>query len=172
MKTMGPNTRNLLINIFSFLIIIMFTYVVASKLMDIKEFRGSLDNQPFNNKYTSFLVVALPASELLVIALLLFKKSQFHGFLLSTFLMLVFTGYIALVLGRFYDRVPCSCGGITSKLSWNQHLFFNVFFIILSASGALLTWKNRFRGPFYKFLSAPYSHPHNKSATSVAPRKT
>lgn len=171
MKAMGPDTRNLLTNILSSLIILMFTYVVASKLMDIKDFRGSLNNQPFDNKFTPFLMVALPVSELLVVALLLFKKTTFYGFLLSTILMSIFTVYIGLVLGRYYDRIPCSCGGITSQMSWIQHLYFNTFFIIVSAIGVILTVNHRISGSIRSIRFWPYRNMQQRQIANVTHRK-
>jgi hypothetical protein len=35
----------------------------------------------------------------------------------------------------FDKNLPCSCGGIISKLSWKQHIIFNLFFIVLSVIG-------------------------------------
>jgi hypothetical protein len=35
----------------------------------------------------------------------------------------------------FDKNLPCSCGGIISKLSWKQHILFNLFFIMLSITG-------------------------------------
>jgi hypothetical protein len=32
-----------------------------------------------------------------------------------------------------FGRIPCSCGGLISSLSWTQHLFFNLFFLLANA---------------------------------------
>src|SRR5690606_14703009 len=45
--------------------------------------------------------------------------------------MVMFTAYIFIIL-NFSDFVPCSCGGVLEKMSWTQHLIFNVVFIILA----------------------------------------
>jgi hypothetical protein len=53
-------------------------------------------------------------------------------------LMSLFTIYTILVLSHFYDYVPCSCGGVIRRLTWPQHLFFNLFFVALSTLGIIL----------------------------------
>ncbi|WP_407635810.1 MauE/DoxX family redox-associated membrane protein [Solitalea canadensis] len=32
---------------------------------------------------------------------------------------------------NFSYYIPCSCGGLLSSLSWNEHIAFNIFFIVL-----------------------------------------
>lgn len=49
----------------------------------------------------------------------------------SFVLLLVFTGYIALMY-RTSDNLPSSCGGILEKMSWHQHMYFNISRVILS----------------------------------------
>jgi hypothetical protein len=46
-------------------------------------------------------------------------------------LMVMFTAYIFIIL-NFSDFIPCSCGGVLEKLSWTQHLIFNLVFIVLA----------------------------------------
>jgi len=36
---------------------------------------------------------------------------------------------------KVFDRIPCSCGGIIAKLSWGQHLVFNLIFLGLALIG-------------------------------------
>ncbi len=61
--------------------------------------------------------------------------------------MVMFTAYIVLIT-RFSDYVPCSCGGVLEKLSWDQHLVFNIGFVVLGfmaiviyPKDILLQWK-------------------------------
>jgi hypothetical protein len=61
------------------------------------------------------------------------------GLYASFFLMSLFTAYLMIMLNVSY-YVPCSCGGVLEKLSWNQHIVFNVFFIVISAAGAILQY--------------------------------
>lgn len=114
------------------LLIGLFVYAAASKLADMDTFRGQLLNQPFPHGLAGILVYALPAAELLTAGLLLAPRTSRYGLRLSLGLLLAFTGYIALVKLHYWSRVPCSCGGILSHMSWTTHLFFNLFFILLT----------------------------------------
>jgi hypothetical protein len=55
----------------------------------------------------------------------------------SLTLMTIFTAYIIAIL-QFSYTIPCSCGGVLSKLSWQTHLVFNIGFMVLAAAGILL----------------------------------
>jgi len=42
----------------------------------------------------------------------------------------------------FVEKLPCSCGGVIAKLSWNQHLLLNLGFVLLALGAiALLKWR-------------------------------
>jgi putative oxidoreductase len=116
----------------SALLVLLFIYAAGSKLMDFPVFRGQLYNQAFPHGLADVLVYALPALELLAVCLLLFRRTQMAGLLLSLYLMLAFTGYIVLALLHFWDRVPCSCGGILSRMTWGSHLAFNLVFTAIA----------------------------------------
>lgn len=121
-----------------FLLILLWVYTATSKLVDLTEFKRQLANQTFGKSVAAILLWFVPISELFAALLLLFSKTRFAGFILSSFLMLLFTGYIALVLSGFYDRVPCSCGGVLKQLGWQAHFWFNLFFLSISALGIYL----------------------------------
>lgn len=55
--------------------------------------------------------------------------------------MVLFTAYIAMIL-TLADYVPCSCGGVLEDMSWEQHLWFNGFFVLLSIAGIMLDTTN------------------------------
>ncbi|WP_460585485.1 MauE/DoxX family redox-associated membrane protein [Hymenobacter arcticus] len=76
------------------------------------------------------------ASELLIAGLLLHKKTRKMAFLLAALLMLLFTGYILLML-NFSPYLPCSCGGFIQALSWPQHLAFNSLLLVSCVIGFL-----------------------------------
>jgi hypothetical protein len=62
------------------------------------------------------------------------------GLYISLGLMMAFTGYISYMM-IFIPDLPCSCGGVISKMTWGQHLIFNVFFMLLALTGILLNRK-------------------------------
>jgi putative oxidoreductase len=114
------------------LMILLFVYAAASKLMAFDLFRVQLGRQAFPGEFAGILLFALPATELLAAVLLMFRQTRFAGLLLSLTLLYFFTVYIVLVLFHFWNKVPCPCGGILSHMGWTVHLVFNCGFILLN----------------------------------------
>ena len=120
------------------LLVLLFLYTSISKLLDFKHFIADMNNQPFPNWITPWLVRILPATEILIVAGLLFEKTRLAALWASFLVMLLFTIYTLLVLAKFFSIVPCSCGGVITKLTWGQHLVFNLFFTGISLTGIVL----------------------------------
>lgn len=114
------------------LLIILWGTTAASKLGNLNEFRTELAKQVFTETFTSILLFTVPVSELIAATLLAFAKTRLLGLILSLLLITAFTTYIALILAGYYNKVPCSCGGVLKILGWKSHLFFNLFFTILT----------------------------------------
>jgi putative oxidoreductase len=121
------------------LLILLFAYAAMSKLLDLPAFSGQLHNQSFSPFLADVLEWLVPASELVACGLLLSAVTRWYGMVLSLCLMVAFTAYITLVLMNFWTRVPCSCGGVISHLSWTGHFWFNLFFLITAVIGLLTT---------------------------------
>lgn len=133
--------QNIFIEIFCFLLILLFVYAGISKFIDYKDFISDLNNQPFPNSWTLILSWLLPSSEIIIAISLFFNSTLTKGLLASILLMGAFTIYTALVLLRVFPYVPCSCGGVIDKLSWEEHFIFNLFFLFISIA-ALVMRKN------------------------------
>ncbi len=118
-----------------FLIILLFAYSAAAKLLDITRFRYEMLNQPFPRWIAQSFVWLVPAFEISIIILLLFSRTRALGFWLAWSLILLFTLYTALILHHAFGRVPCSCGGIINRLTWKQHLYFNICFLLIASAG-------------------------------------
>ncbi|MEO7049650.1 MAG: MauE/DoxX family redox-associated membrane protein [Ferruginibacter sp.] len=131
--------KSYLPDIIASLLILLFVYAAMSKLMMYDTFRSQVKESPFIVWFSS-IAWTVPVVELIVAALLFYKPTQIIGFYASAFLLLVFTIYIACMLG-FAPHLPCSCGGVLKQLSWKQHLVFNGFFILIAISGILLKSK-------------------------------
>jgi putative oxidoreductase len=137
--------KHLLKHLPVFLLVLLYVYAVTSKLADMNTFRGQLYNQPFPHPMADLLLFTLPAIELLTIALLFFPRTLRCGLWLSAGLLVVFTGYISLVKLHFWARVPCSCGGILSKMSWTTHLVFNLVFIAINLAAIFIDRREKYR---------------------------
>ena len=127
--------RSDLLTLFATALIILFCYTAVTKLMDLAEFKRQLENQVLPAWSTGLLLWLIPGSELLLCILLAFPATRLAGYYGSAFLMLLFTGYIGLVVAGYFDRTPCSCGGVLRSLSFEAHLMFNLFFLTLSILG-------------------------------------
>jgi hypothetical protein len=130
--------KTLLIKLISSILIFLWVYAACSKLLDPDQSRVQMMNQVFPAFINRILLWAIPFIELFAAGLLLFPGSRRAGLILSAILLLLFTGYIVLVLLNVFDRIPCSCGGIISKLDWGEHLVFNLVFLGLALLSLVL----------------------------------
>lgn len=119
-------------------LMLLFVYTALSKLSDYEGFGRQLAKQPVPDWSVATLQWAIPATELAIVLLLFRAKNRLAGLYGSAALMLVFTGYMGLVLLNFFDRVPCSCGGVLRTMDFKEHFFFNLFFLLLSVCGIWL----------------------------------
>jgi uncharacterized membrane protein YphA (DoxX/SURF4 family) len=129
--------KKIAIEIISSLLVLLFVYTGLSKLLDFQTFHLQLSKSPFITKFADAVAWTLPIGELVVALALVFKWTRLPGLYASLFLMTMFTAYIYAMLNYSYD-LPCSCGGIISKMTWTQHLWFNAGYTALCVGGILL----------------------------------
>lgn len=132
------------------LLIVLFLYASLSKFLDFTTFIGEINNQPLPNSWTPFLAWFIPCSEIAIALALLFDYTRMLGFYASLVVMVIFTLYTMVILFHFFSYIPCSCGGVIKKLTWRQHLAFNLFFVALSFYGIILQRS--------KFLKSIFNH--------------
>ena len=130
---------NITIEIICFLLILLFVYAALSKLFDYSSFKYQVHISPFLSSFSNFAWI-IPAVELMTTVLLIFNTWRMIGLYASFFIMLSFTVYITLML-LFAEHLPCSCGGVLRKLSWQQHLVFNIFFLNIAIAGIVFQKK-------------------------------
>jgi uncharacterized membrane protein YphA (DoxX/SURF4 family) len=129
--------KNMIVEIISALLVFLFIYAALSKLLDFGKFKYQLSQSPFITNISWLVVWAIPLGELLIAISLMIKSTRLAGLYLSYFLMLLFTGYIFIML-KYSSYLPCSCGGVLSKMSWEQHFIFNLAFTGLSLLGIVI----------------------------------
>ena len=135
---MKSSFRKNIIIIICYLYVVMFVYTATSKLLNIELFQLRLARFPFISTYAVWIAWGVPAIEILIAGLFLFPKYTLTALYASLSLLTIRTTYIILVL-NFSDSIPCSCGGVISKLGWNEHLIFNIAFIALALLGILMS---------------------------------
>ena len=107
-----------------------------------------MHNQPLPYTVASILIWGIPPLEIMISLLLVFEVTRLVAFYTSLVLMSLFTIYTIFILLHFFKYVPCSCGGVIRKLSWGEHLGFNLFFVALSLTGIILQ-RNKFSKPTF-----------------------
>ncbi|WP_288462529.1 MauE/DoxX family redox-associated membrane protein [uncultured Chryseobacterium sp.] len=125
------NSKTRIVEWISYFFILLFCYAAISKILDFEKFREQISASPLLNGFSQFLPYTIIIAEFLIAGLLCYRKTRTIGLIGSFILMLIFTGYIALLLSTS-KNLPCSCGGILEKMSWNQHLYFNVGCVVLT----------------------------------------
>lgn len=131
------NAKSVIVQIICLLYVLLFVYAAASKLFDFENFQVQVGQSPLLSAFAGWISWAVPLSELLIALMLLIPKFRNPALLASLSLMSMFTVYIYIVL-HYSSFIPCSCGGILEKMSWNAHLIFNIAFVLLAILAILL----------------------------------
>lgn len=139
--------KRVMIELICALLIFLFLYTAISKLVDYTRYYGQINGQPLPNVLTPFIVWTLPTIEILIAIGLMFSRTRLAALWSSFILLIIFTIYIGLILANTFEKIPCSCGGVLQNLTWIQHLWFNLFFILLTAAGIWLTRKPQKTSP-------------------------
>ncbi|KQX00762.1 MauE/DoxX family redox-associated membrane protein [Flavobacterium sp. Root420] len=125
------NYKSVFVEVVALLYVLLFVYAAVSKLLDFENFQVQLGQSPLLSAFASWVSWLVPLFELTITALLIIPKCRRTGLKASLSLMTMFTAYIFIIL-HYSSFVPCSCGGILEKMSWNVHLIFNIVFMILA----------------------------------------
>jgi len=129
--------KSTIVEIISALLVFLFIYAALSKLLDFGKFRYQLSQSPFMTRFSGFAAWAIPLGEIIISVFLITRRTRIAGLYLAFFLMLLFTGYIFIML-KYSSYLPCSCGGVLSSMSWKQHFVFNLVFTLLSLSAIIM----------------------------------
>lgn len=105
--------------------VFIFLYAALSKLLDYNVFKAQLGRSPMTSEYAGILAWFVPLLEFIASILLAVPRTRVIGLHISYILMYSFTAYIAIML-MFSPSLPCSCGGILSRMEWHHHLVFNM----------------------------------------------
>jgi uncharacterized membrane protein YphA (DoxX/SURF4 family) len=141
-----PSMRKAMIcDIIAVLFILLFIYAAISKLMDYPKFRAQLGQSPLLTSTAEWVAWIIPAMEIIISLLLVTGRFRLIGLYASFSLMVMFSTYI-IVITKYSEFVPCSCGGVLQNMSWNQHLAFNIVFTLLGLFGILLQTDQNIKG--------------------------
>lgn len=128
------------VSLIATLYLMLFAYAAVSKLIDYDTFRRQLAMSPVLTSHASWLSWVVPALELVLAALVAFRKTRLAGMYGSLCLMAAFTAYIYLIMNHA-SHVPCSCGGLLDDMGWTAHFYFNLAFMALASVALALDWR-------------------------------
>ena len=132
--------KSTIVEIISALFILLFVYTSLNKFMEVNTLKRVLIDYPLIGKFHNLIAYGLPVIEVIVSLLLFIPKTRKAGLYGSLILMSSFTLYLVYMLS-FTTKLPCTCGGMLQKMSWPQHLAFNIVCVILALAGIWLSRK-------------------------------
>lgn len=154
------NTENkkFIVEVICLLYILLFAYAAVSKILDFENFQVQIGQSPLLSAFAQWISWMVPAVEIITAILLVFRGYRIVGLYMALSIMMMFTSYIFIVI-NFSSFIPCSCGGILEKMSWNVHLIFNIIFVLLAV---LALWmikenpadKRSNNLSFYRYISS------------------
>lgn len=128
-------------------ILLFWIYVGIDKFWQLGAFKIALTQQPVISYFASVLFWLLPVIEISIGVLLAYpsRKLQELGWRASTILIAIFTIYIGLGILDVYDKKPCMCTSFLTHISWTTHFLFNIFILMLSILGLMLSGPFRYK---------------------------
>src|SRR5687768_5308263 len=121
-------------DIISAIFIFLFVYTALSKLYTYKLFTETLEGTPLVGGISTYVAIFIIAIELAIPLLLFIPHTRKLGLYSTLTLMIVFTLYIGYMI-IFTPHRPCTCAGVIEKMTWMQHLLFNIVFTLLALAG-------------------------------------
>jgi len=143
---LSDSTKDKIVNGIRYICLFLFAYTAYAKIIDHDRFLHGLTRVHLISGFAVLISFLVPVVEVLVVILLIIPRTLKIGLSLFTLIMSAFTIYIISAM-IWEPKLPCHCGGAIEKLSWGQHIWFNIAFIFLASMGLWLiksskTFKN------------------------------
>ena len=124
--------KNILIVVFKYVLLFIFTATVIDKIYNYDTFTTKLYSSPLIDEGIVTLIALFTIfSESLICYLLLSNKLEKFGFLLSSVCFCFFTVYISCLYFVFKDTRPCACGFLFEWMTYPVHIAVNSILFIL-----------------------------------------
>jgi len=140
---LSDKAKDLIVFFICLICIFLFLSSAYDKLVEQSKFVQGLSRVAYIGGYAKLIGWLVPSVEIIISLLLMNPKTYrlgLYGFIVT---MLVFTGYISSML-LWAEKLPCHCNLIIEKLTWGQHIWFNLAFVAMSGY-ALTLQKNSFK---------------------------
>jgi hypothetical protein len=139
---LSDKTKALIVDFAVYAFIFLFLYTAINKIWKFKSFVFVMGHMPVvGETFGTFIGYFIPTIEIIISILLIIPKTKRLGLLTALILMISFTLYLIFMF--FYAKhLPCNCGGVISRMTWGQHIWFNIAFILLAGIGYKLNRDN------------------------------
>lgn len=134
---LSDSTKDKIVNGIRYICLFLFAYTAYAKIIDHDRFLHGLTRVHLISGFAVLISFLVPVVEVLVVILLIIPRTLKIGLSLFTLIMSAFTIYIISAM-IWEPKLPCHCGGAIEKLSWGQHIWFNIAFIFLASMGLWL----------------------------------
>ncbi|MES2376670.1 MAG: MauE/DoxX family redox-associated membrane protein [Bacteroidota bacterium] len=124
-------TRERIVIAMRWICMALFIYTAYAKTIDHDRFLKGLTRVHLINGLAVFISFVVPVVEFIIALLLLIPKTAKIGLYCFIAVMTAFTFYIISAI-IWEKTLPCHCGGAIEKLSWSQHIWFNLAFISIA----------------------------------------
>ncbi|RQO77791.1 hypothetical protein DBR40_07390 [Pedobacter sp. KBW01] len=122
------------LDLITYLYVLLFFYTACSKMITYSSFNKILSELPYLASLHAILAPAFIGLEVVLGILLIIPRTRIKGLWGAMLLMMVFTVYLGYnIIER--TKLPCSCGGVISGMTWPHHLLFNSAFIAMAIAG-------------------------------------
>ncbi|MCX2477176.1 hypothetical protein OQZ33_22775 [Pedobacter sp. MC2016-05] len=135
-KNSSLKWMGLIVDLAVYSYILLFFYTAFSKLITYSAFLKVLSDLPLIGAWHQAIAMLVIFLEVLFGVLLVIPGGRIKGLWMSLGLMMLFTFYLGYHV-MLRSKLPCSCGGVISGMTWPQHVAFNVGFILLAVAGIM-----------------------------------
>lgn len=130
----SDKSKAVIADVVTYSFIVLFIYTATSKIQSFSSFKLVLSKSALIGEYNVLVAWVVPSAEIVISALLIFPGTRKAGLLFTLAIMLVFTTYLIYMVNSG-SQLICTCGGVLSSLTWQQHIWFNAVFILLAVTG-------------------------------------
>ncbi|RZJ87633.1 MAG: hypothetical protein EOO20_15605, partial [Chryseobacterium sp.] len=129
---LSNKTKDLVVFIICLICIFLFLTSAYDKISEHSKFVRGLSKVAYIGGYAELIGWLVPATEVAMSILLINPKTHKLGLIGFIATMAVFTAYILSMI-LWAEKLPCHCNLIIEKLTWGQHIWFNLIFIVIAA---------------------------------------
>lgn len=135
---LSPHIKKASIETICLLYILLFVYAAVSKIIEFESFVNQIGQSPLLSPFAGVIAWMVPSIEIILAVLLLLPRTKILALHGALGLMAMFTAYIIIILNWSYF-IPCSCGGVLSKMGWKEHLIFNIVYLVLAIIAIIIS---------------------------------